>query len=103
MLVLMVQMVFVDLTPVSPQLIATGLAKCYRLYARPADRLKELLLGRRWHQEFWALREVTLTLQPGTSLGIIGENGAGKSTLLKLIAGVLTPTLGTVRVNGREL
>jgi lipopolysaccharide transport system ATP-binding protein len=82
-------------------LTVTDLTKCYRLYDRPADRLKELLLGRRLHEEFWALQGVTLTLQRGTSLGIIGENGAGKSTLLKLIAGVLTPTSGTVQVNGR--
>ncbi|HEV8714494.1 MAG TPA: ABC transporter ATP-binding protein [Candidatus Binatia bacterium] len=88
-------------TPASPLLTLTDLAKCYRLYGRPADRLKELLLGRRLHEEFWALRGVTLTVQRGTSLGIIGENGAGKSTLLKLIAGVLTPTSGTVQVNGR--
>jgi lipopolysaccharide transport system ATP-binding protein len=44
---------------------------------------------------------VSLTLEPGTSLGIIGENGAGKSTLLKIVAGVLTPTSGSIAVNGR--
>lgn len=82
-------------------LTVQNLSKCYRLYARPADRFKELLLGRRYHEEFWAVREVSFTVEKGVSLGILGENGAGKSTLLKLITGALTPTAGTVTVPGR--
>jgi lipopolysaccharide transport system ATP-binding protein len=85
----------------SPLLTATKLSKCYRLYARPIDRLKELLLGKRSHQEFWALKDVSLSVQRGVSLGILGENGAGKSTLLKILTGALTPTSGTVDVHGR--
>jgi len=86
----------------SPSLLtADNLSKCYRLYAHPVDRFKELLLGRRRHEEFWALREVSLRLQRGVSLGVLGENGAGKSTLLKLITGVLAPTTGAVTVHGR--
>jgi len=82
-------------------LTATNLSKCYRLYARPADRLKELFLGKRFHQEFWALKDVSLSLPRGVSLGILGENGAGKSTLLKILTGALTPTSGSVSVHGR--
>jgi len=52
-------------------------------------------------QEFWALRDVSLSIAPGDSLGIIGENGSGKSTLLKLISRILEPTSGRLRVNGR--
>lgn len=86
----------------SPLLLsAKNLSKCYRLYAHPAARLKELLFGGRRHEEFWALRDVSLTLKPGTSFGVLGENGAGKSTLLKLIAGVLTPTSGELIIHGR--
>lgn len=82
-------------------LTANNLSKCYRLYAHPIDRFKELLLGRRWHEEFWALKGVSLSLERGVSLGILGENGAGKSTLLKLITGVLAPTSGGVTISGR--
>jgi lipopolysaccharide transport system ATP-binding protein len=84
-----------------PLLRATHLSKCYRLYARPGDRFKELLFGGQRHQEFWALRDVNITLRRGASVGVLGENGAGKSTFLKLIAGVLSPTSGTITVYGR--
>lgn len=50
-----------------------------------------------------ALREVSLSLQPGQLLGVLGPNGSGKSTLLKLLAGVLSPSRGTIELEGRSL
>jgi len=47
------------------------------------------------------MKDVSFTVQKGETLGIIGENGSGKSTLLKIIAGVLTPDSGSVKVNGK--
>lgn len=51
--------------------------------------------------DFWALKDVSIDVEPGEAVGIIGNNGAGKSTMLKLIAGVTYPTLGYVKVRGR--
>src|SRR5439155_7356127 len=52
-------------------------------------------------REFWALQELSLAVQPGEMLGVIGANGAGKSTLFKLIAGVTPPTRGWLAQRGR--
>ncbi|BAY31827.1 ABC transporter-related protein [Nostoc carneum NIES-2107] len=79
-----------------------NVSKCYRRYARPVDRLKEILLPTKSHaQEFWALQDISLEVAKGETIGIIGKNGSGKSTLLQIIAGTLTPSTGTVQVNGR--
>jgi lipopolysaccharide transport system ATP-binding protein len=64
------------------------------------------LLGRRitsdlGAQEFWAVRDVSFTVQPGEGLAIIGPNGAGKSTILKLLTKIMKPTSGTCAVRGR--
>jgi len=80
-----------------------GVSKLYRIYDRPADRIKEALwLGRRrWHDDFWALRDVSFSVTRGETLGIVGPNGSGKSTLLQIICGVLEPTAGRVVAQGR--
>jgi homopolymeric O-antigen transport system ATP-binding protein len=57
-------------------------------------------LSRRKAEEFWALRHVSFSLVRGESLGVIGPNGAGKSTLLQVLAGIITPSEGTVNVSG---
>lgn len=52
-------------------------------------------------KEFWALKDVNFTVKKGEVLGIIGSNGAGKSTILKLLSGILKPTSGEMKINGR--
>jgi ABC-type polysaccharide/polyol phosphate transport system ATPase subunit len=78
-----------------------NVSKIYKVYAKPVDRLKEIILRRPYHQAFQPLREVSFTLADGGTLGIIGDNGAGKSTLLKLLAGTLTPSHGEIIRHGR--
>lgn len=82
---------------------ADRLGKVYRLYDRPVDRLKQMLSRgrRRYGREFHALDDVSFELKRGEVLGLVGRNGAGKSTLLQLICGTLTPSTGSVVVNGR--
>jgi len=79
---------------------ANGISKSYRLYDRPADRVRELLLRRPRHRDFPALSDVSFELPAGAALGIIGENGAGKSTLLKIVAGTTQPTAGSIERDG---
>ncbi len=80
-----------------------GLSKKYPIYARPGLKLWELIsLGRkRFHREFWALKDICLQVDSGSTVAIIGQNGSGKSTLLQIVAGILRPTAGQCRVQGR--
>lgn len=82
-----------------------SLTKIYPLYASPHDRLKETLHPRRkkYHKEYYALKNVSFEIEKGDSLGIIGKNGSGKSTLLKLLSRVLTPTSGSFQIKGRVI
>jgi ABC-type polysaccharide/polyol phosphate transport system ATPase subunit len=77
--------------------------KIYKLYDKPTDRLKESLLpfGKSYHNDFYALKNISFEINKGETVGIIGKNGSGKSTLLKMITGVLTPTSGDIEVSGR--
>ena len=88
-----------------------NLTKCYQIYARPQDRLKQMiypklqdafgLKRKKYHRDFWALKDVSFEVKKGETIGIIGLNGSGKSTLLKLICGTLSATSGTVETDGR--
>lgn len=80
-----------------------NIKKEYRLYDKPSLRVKEALSirGKKYHKVFSALRDISFQVEKGEMLGIIGKNGAGKSTLLKIITGVLTPTSGEIKINGK--
>jgi ABC-2 type transport system ATP-binding protein len=79
------------------------LSKIFRLYREKPTSVKErvLRLGRVRYQEFYALEDVDLDIEVGTTVGLLGHNGSGKSTLLKCIAGIIQPTSGSVRTIGR--
>jgi len=84
-----------------------ALSKCFQIYDLPRDRLKQFILprfsssGKQYFREFWALRNISIDIKRGETIGIIGRNGAGKSTLLQIICGTLSPTSGEVAVKGR--
>lgn len=77
--------------------------KMYKLYDKASDRFKESLglTRKKKYREHYALHDVNFQVKKGETVGIIGTNGSGKSTILKIITGVLNPTAGEVKVNGR--
>ncbi len=80
-----------------------NISKIYKLYDDPSGRLKEALFrGRKvLHKKFTALKDISFTVGKGETIGVIGRNGSGKSTLLQIIASIVTPTSGTINVNGK--
>lgn len=87
-------------------IVLTSVSKCFFIYKNPADRLKQFILPRlgikkRCYDEFWAVNNVSLKINKGETVAIIGRNGSGKSTLLQMICGTLQPTCGEIKVNGK--
>jgi len=79
------------------------ITKTYNMYTKPSDRFKEALSPSKksYHDVFYALHDVNMDIKKGEMIGFIGENGSGKSTLLKIITGVLTPTNGDMKIEGK--
>ncbi len=84
-----------------PAIDATGLTKVFKTFDRRPGFWGSLrdVVDRRY-RELTAVKGVTLTVPEGQIIGYIGPNGAGKSTTIKMLTGILTPTAGTIRVNG---
>jgi len=87
-----------------------NVSKAFQLRHNRSNSLKSSFIGlfhKRYREEietFWALRDISFSLEPGTTLGLIGKNGSGKSTLLKVVAGIYPPTKGDVRLpNGTRM
>lgn len=87
-----------------PAIVVENMSMMFNLNKEKVDNLKEYfikLVTRKLHfTEFWALNDISFTVEKGDRVGVLGFNGAGKSTLLKVIAGVLKPTKGNVKVSG---
>ncbi len=79
------------------------ITKIYKLYNRNRDRLKDALglTRKKCYSEHYALKDVSMTIRQGETVGIIGVNGSGKSTILKIITGVLGTTDGKMKIEGR--
>lgn len=81
-----------------------GISKKYHIYENPKDRLLSMLPWNKnkiFGHEFWALKDIDLEITKGEVIGIIGRNGAGKSTLLQLICKTLSPTEGSLEIEGK--
>src|SRR6202050_5557634 len=84
-------------------LLVQNVSKVYRLYKRPFDRIRELspLRHKPLHTDFWALRDISFSVERGEVVSLVGPNGCGKSTLLQVISGILQPTTGRDVTGGR--
>ena len=84
-------------------LLVQNVSKLYRLYKAPFDRIRELnpLRHKPLHTDFWALRDISFSVDRGEVVSLVGPNGCGKSTLLQVISGILQPTTGRVVTRGR--
>ncbi len=84
-------------------LLVQNVSKVYRLYRKPSDRMIEFLrlTRKKLHSDFWALRNVSFSVDRGEFLALVGPNGCGKSTLLQIVSGILQPSQGKVVTRGR--
>ncbi|EBK1959503.1 ABC transporter ATP-binding protein [Salmonella enterica] len=80
-----------------------NVGKAYKYYSSKWNRVIEKLLpgDKPQHSKKWVLKDISFTIKPGESVGIVGVNGAGKSTLLKLLTGTTQPTKGSIEIRGR--
>jgi lipopolysaccharide transport system ATP-binding protein len=80
-----------------------GVSRRFRVHAHQAHTLKDLFVqrGRTEAEDVWALRDVSLEVDRGEAVGLIGRNGSGKTTLLRIVAGIIKPTAGRVETEGR--
>lgn len=79
-----------------------NISKKYILHHEKPTLVENILSGRN-KEEFWALKDINLTIKPGESVGIIGPNGSGKTTLLEIISGIVKPTSGNVQAQGKVI
>ena len=90
-----------------PAIVVDNVSMKFNLHRKKVDTLQEYisrkLKGDLASDEFWALRDVSFSVEQGDRVGILGLNGAGKSTLLKIIAGVYKPTCGRVEKHGKTI
>ena len=85
------------------RIVVDRVSRTFRVYPKAQRTLKDLFVsrGRLAAREVQALRDVSITVEPGDAVGLVGRNGSGKSTLLRLISGIITPTSGRIEAGGR--
>ena len=85
------------------RIVVDRVSQHFTVSERPYRTLKDAVVSRKRSatSEVWALRDVTLNVEPGEALGLVGRNGSGKTTLLKLLSGIFRPTSGSIATGGR--
>jgi ABC-type polysaccharide/polyol phosphate transport system ATPase subunit len=88
---------------IAGRIVVDRVSRTFRVYPKAQRTLKDVFVsrGRFRAREVQALRDVSLTVEPGEAVGLVGRNGSGKSTLLRLISGIITPTSGRIEASGR--
>ncbi|WP_078440220.1 MULTISPECIES: teichoic acids export ABC transporter ATP-binding subunit TagH [Bacillaceae] len=86
----------------NPKMKLDGVTKKYTLFTSNSEKLKAMFLPKmqKENRDFYALRDISLEIFEGETIGIVGINGSGKSTISNILAGVIPPTEGTLDVNG---
>jgi lipopolysaccharide transport system ATP-binding protein len=85
------------------RIVVDRVSRVFRVYPKAQRTLKDVFVsaGRSRASEVWALRDVSVEIEPGAAVGLVGRNGSGKSTLLRLVSGIIKPTSGHLDVGGR--
>jgi ABC-type polysaccharide/polyol phosphate transport system ATPase subunit len=85
------------------RIVADRVSRTFRVYPKAQRTLKDIFVarGRLGAREVSALHDVSVTVEPGEAVGLVGRNGSGKSTLLRLVSGIIKPTSGRVQAGGR--
>src|SRR3954471_18102029 len=85
------------------RIVVDRVSRSFRVYPKAQRTLKDVFVsrGRLAAREVQALRDVSLTVEPGGAVGLVGRNGSGKSTLLRIVSGIIKPTTGRAEAGGR--
>jgi ABC-type polysaccharide/polyol phosphate transport system ATPase subunit len=90
-------------TPGAGRIVVDRVSRTFRVYPKAQRTLKDVFVsrGRNAAREVQALRDVSLSVEPGGAVGLVGRNGSGKTTLLRLVSGIIKPTSGRIEASGR--
>jgi ABC-type polysaccharide/polyol phosphate transport system ATPase subunit len=85
------------------EILVDRVSRRFRVYPKAQRTLKDAVLsgGRSGARDVWALRDVSMQVEPGDAVGLVGRNGSGKTTLLRLMSQIVKPTTGRVATGGR--
>jgi ABC-type polysaccharide/polyol phosphate transport system ATPase subunit len=89
--------------PAAGRIVVDRASRTFRVYPKAQRTLKDVFVsrGRSGAREVQALRDISLSVEPGGAVGLVGRNGSGKTTLLRLVSGIIKPTSGRVEATGR--